>query len=176
MNRFVKVLFSSDYSTHVEESLDTVGDVIDGGNIIGAHEGSHRHRAAAGQAEGITLRLIGVLLHQSTHVLVVAAYKMYNVESRHYLIPKQSSPLLTQTITNVILWFAHGSDRDHVVYATSQWETTSQWNAVFHCLGTYTKWSLRQIMEYIFWVQILDPFSVSSIILLLMQDRFTLVC
>ena len=31
--------------------------------------------------------------------------------------------------------------RDHSVYAPSQWETTLQFNAIFHCLGAYTEGS-----------------------------------
>ena len=34
-------------------------------------------------------------------------------------------------------------DRDHFVYAPSQWQTTSQCNVAAHWLGTHTKWSLH---------------------------------
>ena len=34
----------------------------------------------------------------------------------------------------------------HSVYAPSQWETALQWNAISHCLGAYTEWSLVENM------------------------------
>ena len=40
-------------------------------------------------------------------------------------------------------WGNHGSDRDHSVYAPSQWETALQSNAISHRQGTYTEWSVQ---------------------------------
>ena len=39
--------------------------------------------------------------------------------------------------------------RDHSVYASSQWETALQCNAVSHWLGSYTEWSLRITEKHI---------------------------
>ena len=39
-------------------------------------------------------------------------------------------------------WREPGDTRDHLVFASSQWETTLQCDVVSHWLGAYTKWSL----------------------------------
>ena len=39
-------------------------------------------------------------------------------------------------------WNNTDVDKDHFVYALSQWETTLQCNVASHWLGAYTKWSL----------------------------------
>ena len=38
-------------------------------------------------------------------------------------------------------------DKDHFLYAHSQWEMTLQCNIVSHWLGAHTKWSLYEIVE-----------------------------
>ena len=40
-------------------------------------------------------------------------------------------------------WGSHGCDRDHSVYAPSQWETALQSNASSHWQGAYTEWSMQ---------------------------------
>ena len=52
---------------------------------------------------------------------------------------------LTNT-TSWTSWMVY--DRDHFVYAPSQWETTLQCNVVSHWLGAYTKWSLQNKEMY----------------------------
>ena len=39
--------------------------------------------------------------------------------------------------------------RDHSVYATSQWETVLQCNAISHWLDAYTEWSLISLLSIV---------------------------
>ena len=62
-------------------------------------------------------------------------------------------------------------DRDHFVYAPSQWETTLQCNVVSHWLGAFTKWAL--LLDYNGYFSIT---GMVCVVMLLIVNHFLHLC
>ena len=53
-----------------------------------------------------------------------------------------SEPMIVSLLTHICVTRPQWVNRDHFVYAPSQWETTLQCNVVSHWLGAFRKWTL----------------------------------